>query len=89
VGSCRNSRAGCILDSVAGNTPAATGDFAGNTSAVTMSRMENAIESFVRFLAIERGLSENYQLSTQRSLSEFARWCAARKNIGHLTFACQ
>src|SRR5438552_2443813 len=43
--------------------------------------MEDAIESFIRFLAIERGLSENYQLSTQRSLSEFTRWCAARKKI--------
>ncbi|HZS18322.1 MAG TPA: site-specific tyrosine recombinase XerD [Candidatus Udaeobacter sp.] len=43
--------------------------------------MEDAIESFIRFLAIERGLSENYQLSTQRSLSDFARWCAAKKKI--------
>ena len=46
-----------------------------------MFKMEEAIDSFIRFLAIERGLSENYQLSTQRSLSEFARWCAARKKI--------
>src|ERR1700757_5308190 len=46
-----------------------------------MWKMEDAIESFIRFLAIERGLSENYQLSTRRSLSEFARWCAARKKI--------
>src|SRR5437867_10044860 len=46
-----------------------------------MCKMEDAIESFIRFLAIERGLSENYQLSTQRSLSEFARWCVARKKI--------
>jgi integrase/recombinase XerD len=43
--------------------------------------MENAIDSFIRFLAVERGLSENYQLSTQRSLSEFAQWCAAKKKI--------
>jgi integrase/recombinase XerD len=43
--------------------------------------MEEAIESFIRFLAVERGLSENYQLSTQRSLTEFAQWCAARKKI--------
>ncbi len=43
--------------------------------------MEQAIDSFIRFLAVERGLSENYQLSTQRSLSEFARWCAAKKKI--------
>jgi len=43
--------------------------------------MENAIDSFIRFLAVERGLSENYQLSTQRSLSEFAQWCAAKKEI--------
>jgi integrase/recombinase XerD len=46
-----------------------------------MNNMEQAIDSFIRFLAVERGLSENYQLSTQRSLSEFARWCAARKRI--------
>jgi integrase/recombinase XerD len=43
--------------------------------------MENAIDSFIRFLAVERGLSENYQLSTQRSLNEFARWCKVRKKI--------
>ena len=44
-------------------------------------KMEAEIEAFIRYLAIERGLSENYQLSTQRSLGEFAAWCAARKNI--------
>src|SRR5207245_3261383 len=41
--------------------------------------MEHSIDSFIRFLAVERGLSENYQLSTQRSLSEFAQWCANKK----------
>jgi integrase/recombinase XerD len=43
--------------------------------------MESEIEAFVRFLAVERGLSENYQLSTQRSLGEFAGWCLQRKQI--------
>jgi integrase/recombinase XerD len=43
--------------------------------------MEESIESFIRFLAVERGLSENYQLSTQRSLTEFAHWCVAKKKI--------
>src|SRR2546429_1378093 len=43
--------------------------------------MEDSIDAFIRFLAVERGLSENYQLSTHRSLSEFAQWCAARKKI--------
>ena len=43
--------------------------------------MEQAIDSFIRFLAVERGLSENYQLSTQRSLSEFADWCAKKHQI--------
>jgi integrase/recombinase XerD len=43
--------------------------------------MEQAIESFIRFLAVERGLSENYQLSTHRSLDEFARWCSTRREI--------
>src|SRR5881409_2730393 len=43
--------------------------------------MEQAIESFIRFLAVERGLSENYQLSTQRSLTEFAAWCSSKKKM--------
>ena len=43
--------------------------------------MEQAIDAFIRFLAVERGLSENYQLSTQRSLTDFARWCARQKKI--------
>ena len=46
-----------------------------------MCFVEEAIDSFIRFLAVERGLSENYQLSTQRSLSEFAHWCVANKKI--------
>jgi integrase/recombinase XerD len=41
--------------------------------------MEDAIDSFIRFLAVERGLSQNYQLSTQRSLTEFAQWCARKQ----------
>ena len=43
--------------------------------------MEDEIEAFIRWLAVERGLSENYQLSTQRSLGEFAAWCTKRKQI--------
>jgi integrase/recombinase XerD len=43
--------------------------------------VEQAIELFIRYLAVERGLSENYQLSTQRSLSEFAAWCAKKHKI--------
>ncbi|PYK32154.1 MAG: site-specific tyrosine recombinase XerD [Verrucomicrobia bacterium] len=43
--------------------------------------MESEIESFIRFLAVERGLSDNYQLSTQRSLMDFARWCAGTRKI--------
>jgi integrase/recombinase XerD len=43
--------------------------------------VEQSIESFIRFLAVERGLSENYQLSTQRSLAEFAEWCRAKCKI--------
>src|SRR5712692_1873271 len=46
--------------------------------------MEHEIEAFIRFLAVERGLSENYQLSTQRSLTEFAQWCASKKKIDDL-----
>ena len=48
---------------------------------IDVARMEGAIESFIRYLAVERGLSSNYQLSTQRSLSDFASWCAQKKKI--------
>ena len=43
--------------------------------------MEQSIESFIRYLAVERGLSDNYQLSTQRSLIDFVRWCANARKI--------
>ena len=43
--------------------------------------MEQEIDAFLRYLAVERGLSENYQVSTARSLGEFAAWCAQRKKI--------
>jgi integrase/recombinase XerD len=41
--------------------------------------MNDAIDAFIRYLAVERGLSPNYQLSTERSLREFAEWCDQRK----------
>jgi integrase/recombinase XerD len=43
--------------------------------------VEQEIDSFIRFLATERGLSDNYQLSTRRSLTEFAAWCSKMKKI--------
>jgi integrase/recombinase XerD len=46
--------------------------------------MQAAIESFIRYLAVDRGLSDNYQLSTRRSLEEFAQWCQARKKAGNV-----
>jgi integrase/recombinase XerD len=45
--------------------------------------VEQSIDSFIRFLAVERGLSENYQLSTQRSLTEFVQWCARKHEIAN------
>src|SRR5438128_4006728 len=49
-----------------------------------VSHVESAIESFIRYLAVERGLSDNYQLSTQRSLSDFASWCARTRKIDNV-----
>jgi integrase/recombinase XerD len=43
--------------------------------------VEPEIDLFIRFLATERGLSDNYQLSTRRSLTEFAQWCSAARQI--------
>jgi integrase/recombinase XerD len=38
-----------------------------------------AIDEFILYLATERGLSENYQLSTRLSLESFAQWLERRK----------
>ncbi len=40
--------------------------------------LEPEIDSFLLFLATERGLSENYQISTRRSLETFGAWLAAQ-----------
>jgi site-specific recombinase XerD len=37
-----------------------------------------AIDDFLTFVAIEKGLSDNYQLSNRRSLQELAAWCQER-----------
>jgi integrase/recombinase XerD len=42
------------------------------------SSVETEIDAFIGYLAVERGLSTNYQLSTQRSLIEFVQWCRRR-----------
>ncbi len=39
-----------------------------------------AIDQFILYLATERGLSENYQLSTRRSLEEFAERISKERN---------
>ena len=43
--------------------------------------MEEEIDAFIRYLAVERGLSENYQLSTHRSLAEFAEWSRRQHHL--------
>jgi integrase/recombinase XerD len=43
--------------------------------------MEQSIEKFILYLATERGLSDNYQLSTRRSLEDFAAWLSSAKQI--------
>jgi integrase/recombinase XerD len=45
------------------------------------SRVEEFIDQFLLYLATERGLSTNYQLSTQRSLEAFAQWLSAVARI--------
>jgi len=40
------------------------------------------IDQFIMYLATERGLSDNYQLSTRASLESFAKWAAEHKNTG-------
>lgn len=40
-----------------------------------------AIDHFILYLATERGLSDNYQLSTRRSLERFADWAGKQKGV--------
>lgn len=55
--------------------------------------MSSEIEQFLMYLATERGLSTNYQLTVQRSLEAFAKWSATAEGItgwrsvtpGHIT----
>jgi integrase/recombinase XerD len=43
--------------------------------------MRAAIEDFILYLATERGLSDNYQLSTRLSLEGFAHWLERRRIV--------
>jgi len=47
--------------------------------------MNEAVDSFLRFLAIERGLSTNYQLSTQQSLAAFVEWLGKERRVAEPT----
>ncbi|MBV9488431.1 MAG: tyrosine recombinase XerD [Verrucomicrobia bacterium] len=42
---------------------------------------EAAVDEFILFLATERGLSTNYQISTRHSLEEFGAWLSRREQI--------
>lgn len=44
--------------------------------------METQIDRFIRHLAVEKGLSENYQISVRRSLEAFATWVMSEHRIG-------
>jgi len=43
--------------------------------------MREEIDGFILFLATERGLSENYQISTRTSLEDFEEWLSRAKHI--------
>ncbi len=43
--------------------------------------MNESIDQFILHLATERGLSDNYQLSTRSSLELFAQWAAENKGV--------
>lgn len=43
--------------------------------------MRDAIDSFILYLATERGLSDAYQLSVRQSLEGFADWAEAKRGV--------
>lgn len=52
--------------------------------------MQASIDSFILYLATERGLSDNYQLSTRQSLDSFAEWLRHFQHVatpGEVTLA--
>jgi site-specific recombinase XerD len=50
-----------------------------STKARSVLSFREAIESFLVFLAVERGLSDNYQRLNSRLLEKFSAWCEARE----------
>jgi integrase/recombinase XerD len=46
--------------------------------------VEESIDQFLLYLATERGLSANYQLSTRRSLEAFTSWLTSRAGVEKL-----
>jgi integrase/recombinase XerD len=54
------------------------------TTFVHRGHVEEFIDQFLLYLATERGLSTNYQLSTQRSLETFAKWLSSVARISGL-----
>lgn len=49
-----------------------------------MADFEAAVEELIGHLAVERGLSENYQLSTRQSLENFRLWLAGTRGLAEL-----
>ncbi|NRB72773.1 MAG: tyrosine recombinase [Verrucomicrobiales bacterium] len=43
--------------------------------------MERDIERFMRYLAVEKGLSDNYQLSVRRALDHLAEWLENERDV--------
>ncbi len=43
--------------------------------------MDREIDRFIRFLATEKGLSDNYQLSVRQSLESFSLWAKKTKSV--------
>ena len=43
--------------------------------------MERDIERFMRYLAVEKGLSDNYQLSVRRALDHLAEWLENERGV--------
>lgn len=43
--------------------------------------MEKHIDRFLRFLAVEKGLSDNYQISVRQSLEQFTNWLESRHSM--------
>ena len=84
VGAIEALQAGLAVVMAAGaevQTTVSAREGAGYLARASHWETERDIDEFVRFLAVEKGLSDNYQLSVRSSLEAFSEWASKHHGV--------